>query len=318
MFLSRYQFLQQIELEEFAREQTVFTESNPCNIYFILKRPRLSLDPKYLRLDSGRAELKYFIQIEDEKFERYLLLELPRKIHNIRLESKYPYNYFKLHDDNLESPYIKLAAIVNEAHKHSGIQEPLLDYQILYIGQAFGEDGKRTALDRLGSHSTLQKIYSEAMDRNPDSEIWLMLAAFTEKKIGLLNGMINISVSNEKEDSERFINFMTSTGSSFSEKQKVNFTEAALIRTFLPQYNKEYKDTFPNPAHASYSECYDLDINAIVVETDTSEIKRWLYTDDKPRTVKETSEYGFPFWQYGKFYFINSEDRYKMFNHDYI
>lgn len=41
------------------------------------------------------------------------------------------------------------------------------------------------------------------------------------------------------------------------------------IKYFQPPYNKIYKDTFPNPAHKTYSECYELDINSICIEMHT-------------------------------------------------
>jgi hypothetical protein len=50
--------------------------------------------------------------------------------------------------------------------------DALLLHEVLYVGQAFGSDGDRSAWDRLKSHSTLQRIYSET---RPDKEIWLTL-----------------------------------------------------------------------------------------------------------------------------------------------
>ncbi len=131
-----------------------------------------------------------------------------------------------------------------------------------------------------------------------------------------INGKISIPIENEEKDMERAVNFADFEVAKFTEKQRINFTEAALIRTFLPKYNKEYKDTFPNPAHKSYSECYDLDLNAIIVETDTSHVRRWLYSEGKKR--KPECEVGSMYWQHGIFYFSNAEDRFKVFNHEYL
>ena len=50
------------------------------------------------------------------------------------------------------------------------------------------------------------------------------------------------------------------------ERQRVCFGEAALIRYFQPEYNTIFKKTFPSPAHDSYSQCYDVDLNAVSVE----------------------------------------------------
>lgn len=314
MFLSSYQFLQQTELESFSRLQKTFTDTNPCNIYFIVKRPRLSLEPDYFVVDENYIELKYYIHIQDNKIEKLFRLKRKKGVSDIKMKSEYPFNYFEINDGKKLNIKYKLAVVIDEMHKKSNSVEPLLDYEVLYIGQAYGEDGKRTAIDRLGSHPTLQKIYSEASQRNPDSEIWIMLAAFTQRNISSMNGRVTMPKENEKDDLNRFMNF--SEPKNITKKQRINFTEAALIKTFLPKYNKEFKKTFPNPAHSSYSECYDLDVNAVVVETDCSQVRRWLYTDDKKRIVNEKSF--FEYWQYGLFHFIDKKDRYKMFNYDYL
>lgn len=316
MYLKTYQILQQTELEFFGKNQTIFTENNPCNIYFVLKRPRITIAPNYYLKDEKSFELKYFIHKEDKKYERKFKIKIDTN--EFDFKTKYPYNYFSLinkKNSDLNRHY-KLAVIIDSIHKKSNTTEPLLDFEVLYIGQAFGEDGKRTAIDRLGSHSTLQKIYSESMQRNPDSEIWILLTSFLQKNISSMNGLISMPKENEEQDFKRWSNFNNGENS-FSEKQKINFTEAALIRTFLPKYNKEFKDTFPKPSHSSYSECYSLDINSIVVEMDMSETRRWLYSDKKER-IDNGEFFTNPYWQYGQFYFVTDEDRYKIFNHEYL
>lgn len=309
-------FLQQNELELWSKTQNTFTEASPCNIYFILKRPRLSVDPNFFNVTADYIELKYYIHVREDKLER--ILKVPFKGHPLTtyMESKYPYNFVTFKDQEGNSNGYKLAVLIDETHKWQGTKEDLLDFEVLYIGQAFGNDGKRTAIDRLPSHSTLQKIYAEAMSKNPDSEIWLMLASFEQKRTMSMNGMFDMPKENEAEDLNRAARFLNGESIQFTEQQTINFTEAALIRTFLPPYNKEFKNTFPNPAHSSYSQCYDLDVNSIVVETHTGESRRWLFSEEKPR--KKEGEIGQEYWQHGLFHFVNSEERYKMFNHDYI
>ncbi len=316
MYLGSYQFLQQTELEEFAKHQKVFNDNNPCNIYFILKRPRLSLDKNYIKVTNDFIELKYYIHIEDKKLEKYIKMSKLQEYNNINIVTEYPYNTFELIFNKSEKSYFKLSALVDDIQQYIYDEEPKLDYEVLYIGQAFGQDGKRTAIDRLGSHSTLQKIYSEAMQRNPDSEIWLLLGNFMEQTFGVMSGQVKIPKENEEEDLNRFTNFMNRNTSNFTDKQKINFTEAALIQMYLPKYNKEYKGTFPSQNHSSYDECYKLGVNGIVIETDTSNWRRWLFTEHLPRRKK--GEMGIPFWQHAEFHFVNEDDRYKMFNNEYL
>lgn len=313
MYLNTYQTLQQTELQQFGKTQKTFTDNNPCNIYFILKRPRLSLDPSYCIKEKDFIELKFFIHIQDEKHERKFRMK-NKNFDEYEFKTEYPYNYFNLINKNGHSLnyHYKLAVVIDEIHKRTNTVEPLLDFEVLYIGQAYGEDGNRTPIERLNSHSRLQQIYFEAMQRNPDSEIWILLGSFTQKNISTMNGFITMPKENEDKDLKRWMNFNDPL-KPITEKQKINFTEAALIRTFLPKYNKEYKNTFPNPAHTSYNECYNLDINAIVVELDTSEMRRWLYSEEKKRPTNQI-----PYWQFGEFYFINDEERYKIFNYEYL
>jgi hypothetical protein len=83
----------------------------------------------------------------------------------------------------------------------------------------------------------------------------------------LVNGRTNFSDEERHSDEPRMNNFVEKmSDGGISEQQFINFTEAALIRYFQPAFNVIYKDSFPNPAHKTYSECYDLDVNLVNVE----------------------------------------------------
>jgi hypothetical protein len=89
----------------------------------------------------------------------------------------------------------------------------------------------------------------------------------------MFDGRTKFSDQEKAKDKKRFQHvYSTLMGEGINEQQKINFTEAALIRYFEPPYNKIYKDTFPNPAHSTYSQCYELDINSICIELQTSEL----------------------------------------------
>ena len=61
-------------------------------------------------------------------------------------------------------------------------------------------------------------------------------------------------------------------GDGISDQQRINFTEAALIRYFQPEYNTLFKDPFPSPVHSSYASCYDVDLNMIAVEVGSEDL----------------------------------------------
>ncbi|QMW04521.1 hypothetical protein [Spirosoma foliorum] len=311
MYLSKYQILQQQELEYFAENQDIFNDQSKCHIYFILKRPRTTINGSYFKFNDDYFELEVEIQIKNRFINRLLKIDNPYKSKNAKLITDYPYNYFEIQTEEHNFAF-KTGALLDYIQQINPIKDDLLDYEILYIGQSYGEAGNRTAIDRLISHSTLQKIYNEAIIKHPDSEIWLMLSSFAQTNISSTNGQITARTENESLDRERFINFMDTK---FSEQQKINFTEAALIRAFQPKFNIEYKNTFPNPAHSSYNECYKLDLNGIAIEIDLSSMNRWLYSDHKPRGLNDDLV---RYWQHDVFYFVTDDDRYKIFNNDYI
>lgn len=305
MFLDKYQLIQQTDLQEYAKYQTSFTDKNPCNIYFILKRSRVTVNPDSFRINSDHIYLDFEIHKQNERIKFPIKSSKPETTKEIKLKTTYPYSIFEIYEGDELGLRAKAATYLDNIQREIPINIPELDLEVLYIGQSIGEDGKRTAIDRLGQHSTLQKIYAEAISQHPDSEIWLLLTSFRQKNIAATDGRIRTK-ENEKEELKRFLNFTSNGYMTFSDEQKINFTEAALIRCFEPLYNEKYKKSFPDPKHISYSECYSLDINAIVIELYTGEIKRCLYTQKKPRQL----------YQHETFHLPTEKDRWKLFNRD--
>src|SRR5690606_31094946 len=104
---------------------------------------------------------------------------------------------------------------------------------------------------------------------------------------------------NEERDTERLLHLMRNP-SKFTLKQRTNFTEAALIKYFKPEYNSIYKNNFPDRNHNTYTECYDLDVNMVSVEIN---IETSLYTKCVPTSNEHVARNNFQ----------NSNDRRKMF-----
>ena len=138
----------------------------------------------------------------------------------------------------------------------------LLDTEVLYVGQAYGEGGSRVAPERLKTHSTLQGIYAEALRASPDTEIWIALWSFELMILTSFDSRFPVATTLEQDDSH----IANVLGKGISEQQQINFTEAALIRYFQPEYNTMFKESFPSPAHSTYAECYGLDLNTVNVE----------------------------------------------------
>jgi hypothetical protein len=104
---------------------------------------------------------------------------------------------------------------------------------------------------------------------------------------------------NELKSENRLGFFFKNQGLKLSKKQKINFTEAALIKLFEPQYNVHFKNNFPDKKHKSYLECYDQDIRALIIELDMQNMKHHIYTEKSGRGKYYMQE----------FYFDNDFDR---------
>lgn len=283
MNLEKMMILQQSELE-MVNEQSYFNEASPCHLYFICRRPRLTVNPDSFKIDKKSVSFKIHVHYESERKEHELKFQNNLGTTKAKLISDFPYNKFKVVTENGVWCDAKVSPFIQ--HYNLKIDSQFLDLEILYIGQSYGTEGARTAPDRLKSHSTLQGIYSEAISNNPNSEIWLALASFEQINMMMMDGRTKFSEEELNEDKTRLVRVNDRLNyEGIDEQQKINFTEASLIRYFQPPYNKIYKDTFPNPAHKTYSECYDLDINTVAIELHTSEmINCKMFSDTIPRS----------------------------------
>lgn len=300
MYLDKYQFVLGADLEGYAKSNEMFSKDIPCNIYFILKRPKVTIDPD--SFESQGKEVKFNLIVHQPN--SYSVINIVSEIKNaeskLELYTEYPYNLFAIGHNRKLLLVARPSSLIDNISAESNVKSDILDYEILYIGQAYGKNGKRTALDRLASHETVQKIYTHALTNNPDSDIWVMLTHFSQVstlfsfEAELLK---NPEISNKEE--EKINDFLKNEGLKFSEKQKINFTEAALIKLFEPPYNSEFKNSFPDKNHKSYTECYSLDVRALMVELETSGMIRHIYTKKSGRK-KYHSE---------MFEFQNDEDR---------
>ena len=275
MNLDKIMIIQQQELK-FVNSFNIFTEDSPCHIYFIGKRPRLTIIPEKFEVTDESIKLTFGINRKGKIEEKEYTFHNTFNTKEITIISSYPFNEFQLTSENRQLLSAKVSPFLQ-----TYVSGNFLDLEILYIGQSYGVNGARTAPDRLASHSTLQGIYAEAINRNPDCEIYLALASFAEISIMMMDGMTKFTEEELNKDnirSKKVIDKLNQEG--IKEQQKINFTEAALIKYFQPKYNKIYKDSFPNPAHLTYSECYDLDINAICIELQTYEIINCCFFSD--------------------------------------
>ncbi|URJ38232.1 hypothetical protein [Paenibacillus polymyxa] len=173
----------------------------------------------------------------------------------------------------------------------SEMDSSIMDLQVLYIGRAFGskETPTRNVFDRLQQHETVQKIYSE---RSWDTDVWLTAWKFSPNSIAFFD-------PNESNDDLRsYIHDLVESkknNTSFlriSDKQNIAVAEAALINYFKPIYNDKFKNNFPSSDH-EYKECYELGLDYVMVELDTSGLGFRLWSEETEVNNEHIIKYTF-------------------------
>jgi hypothetical protein len=180
--------------------------NNQTHIYFICSRPRFTIEKNSIKISKEKIILTFQKNIEGN-------------ISNIEVETE---NKYKVNDYKLNKPGNHLVLLKNGKEitsVNSSLLYPMLiknydhDYnlKILYIGQAFGSDGKRIAPDRIKSHSTLQNIYSDCLSNFPYNEIWLILSSFEPYLISTMGSSTLNHTENFKKSLTNFNQIQTTS-----------------------------------------------------------------------------------------------------------
>lgn len=154
-----------------------------------------------------------------------------------------------------------------------------LNVKTLYIGQAFGDgEGKkkRTAIERLKAHSTLQEIIIKESERSwLNTQLLFFTFTLPYRLILKMDGRGQPLVTGDEDSAHTksiFENPLT-------EKQRISIIEASLIRYFQPYYNTHYVHEYPTPENKHLTDAYRYDYNAIITEIDTEDIRINLFSD---------------------------------------
>lgn len=136
-----------------------------------------------------------------------------------------------------------------------------LQFDVQYIGQAYGADGSRNALDRLKKHETLQKIALQGVPEGYRLELLLLQVVPATRVITVFNP----KAEDKTQGGERIKAGLDKLFGT-DEKERVSLFEAACIRYFMPPFNERFKDSFPSTNMKVLKDCYDKDFSAIIAE----------------------------------------------------
>ncbi|MGV6395682.1 hypothetical protein ACTUVN_000732 [Pseudomonas caspiana] len=249
-----------------------------CHIYAIAARPSVRYQPESIRHEQNKfsGTLIYKVNGKECDFE-FANYSWELEGGAVKLECPYPHLVVSAVTPEGKVTTHMPANVMAMLRARSDTQRHILNtFQVLYIGQAIG-DGSRYAVDRLSSHSTLQRILARAPYDHPDQEIVLFMYEFGHTKvISSMDGRAVGAIANDENDA-RFVNAVRNPP---KKKQSVGMIEAALIRYFQPEYNDKFKIKFPSTKLKTLKSCYDLDISALTVELDSSEVGVFMWSSN--------------------------------------
>lgn len=243
-----------------------------CHIYLICRRPATSYDPNTFAFDGAKltGKLNYKIDGKSHELPFDVPFELTDGATTVRL-SPYPHRDIETFLPDGESVRHVPASMMATGMAQV---DALRNLEVLYVGQAYAE-GRRSALDRLKSHSTLQKILADVVHKMPDDEILLLTFEYVPYRVITWMDGTDKNAIRDESDSARFTSILDNP---LSEYQQICLVEAGLIRYFTPPYNEIYKASFPAADQKILSSCYELDFSALIVEINTEELRMQLFS----------------------------------------
>lgn len=217
-----------------------------CHIYLIGYTPRI----EFIEAIQQGSELKLKFEVLGK--EHYVNFDLPE---GFSLKSEGDLYYVEdpsgrrtwPHDNDIQ---VRLSTVTK-----------MINFEVKYVGQAYGKDGSRNAIDRLLKHETLQKI---ALKGVPEGYRLTLLLLSVQPNNQLFTVMNPFAKSND----ESGVRIQSGLHKLFNttEEERVSLYEAGLIRYFYPEFNKEFKDSFPSTNLKILQDCYDKDFCAVIAE----------------------------------------------------
>jgi len=259
--------------------KNVLTAIEESHIYFICQRPRVRIASISNRITEG---IRIFLEISTKKdtiSKEFLLPDkfLPQEATSARIIENG--NYFTITNGKDDiTPFLPPDILLKAAYME--LQE-LAMLEVIYIGQAYGDTGTRSAIERLSSHSTLQKVLAIQAHNYWWLESVILLFLYDKPQlISKMDGRGRPEIT----DNDDMDHYQSVIDNPLPCAQLVTIAEASLIRYFKPYYNIHFKGNYPTSELEHLRQAYRLDYNAIVTEIDTEDIFMSTFAEcQKPR-----------------------------------
>lgn len=263
-----------VESGEMSEKEAALADDS--HIYLVCRRPSVTFCPRVTRFEQGRLVGEYRLSRGGKETREQFDIEFSLLDGCIRAEvSEYPHREIHVFDSSGDVIRRLPAWLVAHRLELEDAVDGVSIYDVVYVGQAFGK-GDRAALDRLKSHSTLQRILTSTQATAPDQELVLLLLVGLDYQVITHIPPIPLAEAEQRVETDRFLAIHKSP---FSRKQEVSIVEAILIRYFKPEFNLQFKDSFPSRSHKILQECYRFDVAMIAFVLDIEQLGIRLFSN---------------------------------------
>lgn len=200
-----------------------------CHLYIISKRPavRTLRDSVRMHVDQVSFTASIGAASSDPRIEDFQVgVEVADRVSNFRLHGDGAYFSFRTENVVWHGDTWSLCSLAQHA------AEPIACHQVLYVGQAFGDDGNTNAWERVQRHEKLQRVYENEID---GSDIFVTPLRITAASCA--------SVDHIEDDEDGpdilggYYGYFRDTGGRML-RPSIDIVEHALIAYFSPPYNE--------------------------------------------------------------------------------
>ena len=199
--------------------------ANRCHIYLIGYTPRVNLG----EVKSADGKLLLHFEVLGS---RYVLdYDLPEGLRLLEEDGSY------FLSDSEGRRYFPDQVEIQSRLNH---ESKAINFEVKYIGQAYGNEGSRSAVDRLLKHEKLQMIALKGAPEGYRITLLLLSIETRNQLFTVINPFAKDLSAGEDRIRQGLDKLFNTT-----EEERISLYEAALIRYFYPDFNKEFKDSFP-------------------------------------------------------------------------
>jgi hypothetical protein len=256
-------------LFKFADREAVQTGVTPeilerldnCHIYILGKRPRLCLLPDSIQ--ANEEFVHFTLEYKIKGALRQIPVEVPRKFlspNEVSFEAS-PHPHRNLISRNASKEIVAETVLATYVDFIPDAEHEAKDIKVLYVGKGL----RKSAMDRLANHETVQKILSSMNSEDLDSELFVLIYNFKPRKhlLQLLHVPVEITGELAKKHNQKCMDYKPHLD------VQVALIEPSIISYFQPERNTHYLD-WPRRYHKLVKELNEADFAGMETVLDNS------------------------------------------------